>query len=736
MEAEDGDPPLKRPRLEPPTDPGTPFDDMDDIYGTPANTNTPTKPSIAVNTTEGANDAARSPVPEVQNATRIRPAPVDLGAIPGLGMLSNDIGILYDSETSVKVIDDGARTRSTPDKESGGVHVETGRVEKETQKPGPDPNHQNLVIDEGEGSTRSKQAIESTKSQPVPIDHPEKSSVEPIGEVNHTGLNDKTSKAESDPAFLQAAEENKSNENAEWQIDSSGGASSSSDSTSSDSDSSDDSDEDEAEEDDYKLLGPEEQARILMQGEGGSDDDGGERRNGKSAAGGQLRTKNEVTENIIEKPNVSVTPDMKVEELGAVQSMVENLLVIKANVSGEYQVLESGSVLCLEDRSVIGVVAETLGRVQQPYYSVHFNTREEMSEAGISTGTNIYYVDNYSKYVLTRPLQALKGSDASNLHDEEVGDEEMEFSDDEAEAEHKRRVKLERQAKRDTKPGARGAKMGGPSRPTEPQGLNYDDAPGQDTGDDDLYTPLARPSNLHELMSTGQPPLNERSFQGNASRGQHRGRGKDRGRGAQRGGDRGRGRGRFRGHGQNGDERRNDNQPNPLDQERIVETSGYAGHSYQPEQPSMQVLPPNYAPQHPPHHHQAPQPQYPIQQTHPQAPYAWPPQSPGAGFPFLAQQTQPSFVPPPPVASPGGTFPPGAFVNPAFYRGPQMPAAPSQQWSPPLQHQHQHQQPAFSQQSPTASGGRMSPEADAAFRAAQEKLEILRGLNRTGSGSP
>lgn len=32
----------------------------------------------------------------------------------------------------------------------------------------------------------------------------------------------------------------------------------------------------------------------------------------------------------------------------------------------------------------------------------------------------------------------MKGSDASNVHDEEVGEDEVEFSDDEAEAAYKR----------------------------------------------------------------------------------------------------------------------------------------------------------------------------------------------------------------------------------------------------------------------------------------------------------
>lgn len=35
-------------------------------------------------------------------------------------------------------------------------------------------------------------------------------------------------------------------------------------------------------------------------------------------------------------------------------------------------------------------------------------------------------------------LKTMKGSDASNVHDEEVNEDEIEFSDDEAEAAYKR----------------------------------------------------------------------------------------------------------------------------------------------------------------------------------------------------------------------------------------------------------------------------------------------------------
>ena len=332
-------------------------------------------------------------------------------------------------------------------------------------------------------------------------------------------------------------------ESAEWEVDSSPYVSSDSDDSS--DTSSDDSDDVDG---DYAMLDPEEQARILMAGDGGSDDEGDKK--GKTD-GGHLRTANEKVEEVIPKPDIVVTEEMKIEELGAVEGIVEKTVLVRAKVSGEYQVLESNSLLCLEDRSVVGVVAEPLGRVEQPMYTIRFTNDEAIKEAGLSErGTKVFYVPQHSTFVFTQPLKAVKGSDASNFHDEEVGDEEMEFSDDEQEAEHKRQMKLKRQGRRDEQSGGRGRGRGGRGnyqrggrqefRAPSSDGssvygnaaseISYDDAP---DGNDEGYTPLARPANLSELMAGVQREPMEGSHhaggysdRGNLDTGRGRGRGR------------------------------------------------------------------------------------------------------------------------------------------------------------------------------------------------------------------
>jgi H/ACA ribonucleoprotein complex non-core subunit NAF1 len=371
-----------------------------------------------------------------------------------------------------------------------------------------------------------------------------------------------SAKAQLDPEFVAAAEANKSDGNAEWRFDSSDAESSSDSSDSSSDDSDEDSDDEEG-----ILLDPEEQARILMQ-EVADGDEGG-------VTEGPLKTANEQTEQFVAKPDIIITDDMRVLELGSVDKIVSNLAVIKANTSGEYRVLEAGSLLCLENRIVIGAISETLGRVQEPRYTVGFPSAQALEDDGIAVGTKIFYVEPHSTFVFTQPLRLAKGTDASNVHDEEVAEEELEYSDDEKEAEVKKAAK---QAKKDaregrevnnkpppTGPSNRG--RGAANIPTGPRGHNkpppvqrksHPDSnpdPGysapisyDDDDDEEMYRPLKRPDNLHEMMNAGPPPpagpmRGRGGFGGRGGRGKGRGRGdfQDRGRGgfSNRGGGRG-----------------------------------------------------------------------------------------------------------------------------------------------------------------------------------------------------
>jgi len=510
------------------------------------------------------------------------------------------------------------------------------------------------------------------------------------------------------------------NAEAEFELDSSPIESSSKDSSDSSSEDSGDNS--------YKMLDPAEQARLLMQEDGGSDDDGRK----KGAASAPLRTLNEKPDEIVEKPNITVTEDILIEELGEAETIVENLVLIKAKTPGEYQVLETGSLLCLKDRTVIGVVAETLGRVQQPLYTIRFTNVAAISESGISKSTAIYYVPQHSTFVFTQAIKAIKGSDASNIHDEEVGDDELEFSDDEAEAEFKRNQKLQRQAKR----GGCGASTNGYLRRPPENGfsdgnrngnaersqadvasISYDDDVG---GDEDLYTPLTRPSNLHELpgpgvhgeTSSGSRHYDRGGHGSRSRRGNSRGRG-DRGRGDRGKGDYGRGdrwKGRDRGDRQagfnpnrgdrqagfngnrgerQGSAHSDDSRPPPVPDLSLPPAPPPPRPSYSMGPPQPPVLPPSFTPSYPSFQPQqassyqpfsqgytSGQPQYPCHQgqpapQQPQVANFQPSQQQYDQQSHYSQQPYPlvnpglNGQPPPSQATP--PLPPGSFVNPAFF---------------------------------------------------------------------
>jgi H/ACA ribonucleoprotein complex non-core subunit NAF1 len=576
------------------------------------------------------------------------------------------------------------------------------------------------------------------------------------------GPAEKPRKPPPDPEFLAHAAAIKDDENAEWRYDTSDAESSSDSSSDSDSDSEDDSDDEEV-----TAMKPEDIAKVLMQE---LEEDGA------SAGAGPLRTKNELPEEAekVERPDIVVTPEMKIEELGKVESTLDNLVLIKASTSGEFQVLSEGSLLVLEDRSVIGVVSDTLGRVEEPLYTVRFNSLEEINELKVEVGKKIFYVPEHSTYVFTKPLLAQKGSDASNLYDEEAGESEQEFSDDEAEAEYKRKRKEARKnADRNKNPDQHKNKKQKPWAPPEPPApvgpatLNYDEP----------YVPLQRPANLHELANQPPPPppssLRGRGRGGKGDRGDRggfRGRGNDRGgrggmrgrgndRGGRGGNDRGRGRGGFdrggserggrgghgyerggyegggrggydggRGGGQQGgrggsgsgrnrspraqrDQFRNHGDESPFNQQQ------QQGQQQQGQQSQQQQYP--TAPPPPP----VSFPGFPQPQQQPGQNQQWQlPQFPQFPLPFQFPGMPPIPPPPPPPPQAGGALPTGSHVNPNFYgtsQSPPQPAAQIPAWMQAfMQQPQQPQQPQQQQQS--------SASSDEAFRALQNTLALLK----------
>lgn len=90
-------------------------------------------------------------------------------------------------------------------------------------------------------------------------------------------------------------------------------------------------------------------------------------------------------------------------------------------------------------RLPLGLVDEIFGPVKNPFYVIRYNSVKEIP-AEISVGTAVSFVLEFAMCILNYNELHKKSYDASGENDEELHDE-MEFSDDEKEAEYKKFVR-------------------------------------------------------------------------------------------------------------------------------------------------------------------------------------------------------------------------------------------------------------------------------------------------------
>ncbi|KAJ2732798.1 hypothetical protein IW152_003522 [Coemansia sp. BCRC 34962] len=203
-----------------------------------------------------------------------------------------------------------------------------------------------------------------------------------------------------------------------------------SDSSELDSSSSSDSDmEDESEDDRANVL------KMIAEGE---DDDEDQQPSNSAPA-----TRNEILDPLIPELTMTELPaTAQLTSLGAIHSIVANSVIIQAHISGERHVLDSESVLCFDNRRVLGLIYDVFGPVSRPMYTVRL--RGEVDRSQVVVGRRVFFSPGWVRMLVTEKLR-VKGTDASNEYDEEVDEDAMEFSDDEKELLHRRRAKKARQ---------------------------------------------------------------------------------------------------------------------------------------------------------------------------------------------------------------------------------------------------------------------------------------------------
>jgi len=106
----------------------------------------------------------------------------------------------------------------------------------------------------------------------------------------------------------------------------------------------------------------------------------------------------------------------------------------------DIQTIDMNSVLCTEERKLVGRIEDVFGPVVKPFYLV----RHMQEDTKLESGQHIYVLQRHSAQINPSILNAV-GSDASNVHDEEPNDEELDFSDDEEETIAKQQRKKKKQ---------------------------------------------------------------------------------------------------------------------------------------------------------------------------------------------------------------------------------------------------------------------------------------------------
>lgn len=151
-------------------------------------------------------------------------------------------------------------------------------------------------------------------------------------------------------------------------------------------------------------------------------------------AGGPLTTPNEITSAPVRTPEVEIKPDTAIAECGSILNLSAPGLMVTVKALMNAKPLDEGSVLCLEDRSMLGCVDEVFGPVLMPMYLVRFASADKIPPAA-AMGARVFLVTEHTTFIEPEAIKD-KGTDASNLYDEET--DEVVYSDDEAEAAAKR----------------------------------------------------------------------------------------------------------------------------------------------------------------------------------------------------------------------------------------------------------------------------------------------------------
>jgi len=154
-------------------------------------------------------------------------------------------------------------------------------------------------------------------------------------------------------------------------------------------------------------------------------------------------TKNEQSE-VKEIPiPFEVKENENIAIIGIIESKVNEILLIKPSETTSTGVLDLDNIIFNSNKVAIGYIDDVIGNINQPLYVVKIFPNLDVKKICCENEL-VYYVKEKGKVLGMSKLKESigKGSDASNMYDEEVTEDDKDFSDDEEEQNHKHRNKV------------------------------------------------------------------------------------------------------------------------------------------------------------------------------------------------------------------------------------------------------------------------------------------------------
>ena len=159
---------------------------------------------------------------------------------------------------------------------------------------------------------------------------------------------------------------------------------------------------------------------------------------------GYIPSKNEMMD-IEEEPQKQVLNEKSyLKEVGGIFSIADGNILIQGVNNNE--IINLNTCVFSKNKECVGFICDIIGNIDEPYYLL--KVFKDVKEV-LNINDSIYFDVNtgclLNKEAILR--QNIQGTDASNVFDEEIGNEKQEFSDDEKEQEHKQNLKKQKKGK-------------------------------------------------------------------------------------------------------------------------------------------------------------------------------------------------------------------------------------------------------------------------------------------------